>query len=186
MGVPAEAAFPRPELARSILVNLCRDLPLRHADEDEIDAMLDRLSADHDCDAAVRAPLPAALASMAEGALPVPEDRAALRALAQSERRHMLIENAIVLPQARAADGRGSGGAAGRHGRAAGPAAHGRRSLPQEAACRRYHPGKELRMTSLPVLERPEPLRCGCDGAATEGLLPVDAALDRALTLALP
>ncbi|MBW7057612.1 hemerythrin domain-containing protein [Paracoccus bogoriensis] len=117
MEVLAEATFPRPELARSILVNLCRDLPLHHADEDaglfpllraralpedEIEALLERLSADHDRDQAARAPLLAALACMADGALPAPEDRAALKALAQSERRHMVIENAIVLPLARA------------------------------------------------------------------------------------
>lgn len=39
---------------------------------------------------------------MVDGALPAPEDRAALRALAQAERRHMTIENAIILPLAKA------------------------------------------------------------------------------------
>ncbi|MBW7057611.1 molybdopterin molybdotransferase MoeA [Paracoccus bogoriensis] len=41
-------------------------------------------------------------------------------------------------------------------------------------------------MTPEPVLDRPDPLRCGCDAAATEGLLPVDVALVRALALARP
>jgi hypothetical protein len=107
----------RPALAFEVLTNLCRDLPLHHADEDadlfpllrqrasdedEIDPLLDRLSADHQANAALGAPLLAALSCMADGALPAPEDRTALRALAQAERRHMTIENAIVLPLARA------------------------------------------------------------------------------------
>lgn len=115
--VLAETRVPRADLARGVLMNLCRDLPLHHEDEDhdlfpllrarahpedEIDTLLDRLSADHARDAAQRPPLLAALACLADGALPAPEDRAALRALAQSERRHMTIENAIVLSLARA------------------------------------------------------------------------------------
>ncbi len=115
--VLAETRVPRAALARGVLLNLCRDLPLHHADEDhdlfpllrkraepedEIDPLLDRLSADHSRDAGQRPPLLAALACLADGALPAPEDRIALLALAQSERRHMTIENAIVLPLARA------------------------------------------------------------------------------------
>ncbi len=113
----ADTTIARPALALQILTNLCRDLPLHHADEDEvlfprlrkratadddIETLLDRLAADHQAVAAQSEPLLAALECMADGALPAPEDRAALRALAQAERRHMTIENAIILPLARA------------------------------------------------------------------------------------
>jgi len=106
----------QPALARSVLRNLCRDLPLHHADEDEslfprlrqraapedeIGRLLDRLSADHRLVEGAIAPLIPALVCMAEGALPTTEDRAALCALAQAERRHLIFENAIVLPLAR-------------------------------------------------------------------------------------
>lgn len=104
---------PRPGLALALLVNLCRDRPLHHRDEDEglfprlsaralpedeIAPLLARLSQDHA--AGGNDDLMAALACMADGALPAPEDRAALRAQALAERRHMTIENAIVLPLA--------------------------------------------------------------------------------------
>lgn len=117
MEVLADSRIPRPALAREVLMNLCRDLPLHHADEDldlfpllraralpedEIDPLLDCLSADHLAEPARLAALLAALACLADGALPAPEDRSALRALAQAERRHMTIENAIVLPLAAA------------------------------------------------------------------------------------
>lgn len=113
----ADTTVAQPALALQILANLCRDLPLHHADEDEdlfprlrqratadddIEALLDRLAADHRATAAQSEPLLAALECMADGALPAPEDRAALRALAQAERRHTTIENAIVLPLAKA------------------------------------------------------------------------------------
>lgn len=112
----AAAETPQPALARAILRNLCRDLTLHHADEDEslfprlrqraapedeIDHLLDSLSNDHSGQrAAIQALIPA-LVCMAEGALPTAEDRVALGALAQAERRHLIIENAIVLPLAR-------------------------------------------------------------------------------------
>ena len=113
----ADTTTARPALALAVLTNLCRDLPLHHADEDEglfpllraraleedeIDRLLTRLSADHEAKAAAIQPLLAALACMADQALPAPEDRVALRALAQAERRHMIIENAILLPLAQA------------------------------------------------------------------------------------
>ncbi len=113
----ADTTTPEPALALQILTNLCRDLPLHHADEDEtlfpvlrqratadddIEALLDRLSAEHHAVEAQREPLLAALECMADGALPAPEDRDALRALARAERRHMTIENAIILPLAKA------------------------------------------------------------------------------------
>lgn len=117
MELLANTDVARPALALTVLTNLCRDLPLHHADEDEdlfpllrrraleeddIGPLLDRLLADHAATDAVRRPLLAALACMADGALPAPEDRAALRELARAERRHMTIENAVILPLARA------------------------------------------------------------------------------------
>jgi hypothetical protein len=111
----AETTKARPALARAVLTNLCRDLPLHHADEDAglfpllrerarnedaIEPLLDRLSADHDAIAAARQPLLTALSCLADGALPAPEDRAALRALAQAKLRHLTIEHAIILPLA--------------------------------------------------------------------------------------
>ena len=113
----ADTRIARPALALAVLTNLRHDLPLHHADEDEdlfpllreraqtedeIGPLLDRLSSEHRADGDRRGAVLAALACMADGALPAPEDRAALRALAQAERRHMTIENAIVLPLARA------------------------------------------------------------------------------------
>lgn len=107
---------PNPALARTILRNLCRDLALHHADEteslfprlrrraapeDEIEPLLNRLAAEHVAAGQAIAPLIPALVCMAGGALPTAEDRAALCALAQSERRHLIVENAIVLPLAR-------------------------------------------------------------------------------------
>lgn len=113
----ADTTIARPSLALRILVTFCRDLPLHHADEDDdlfpllrrratadddIERLLNRLGADHAASAGQSAPLIAALGCMADGALPAPEDRTALRALAQSGRRHMTIENAIILPLAKA------------------------------------------------------------------------------------
>lgn len=107
---------PQPALARTILRNLCRDLALHHADEteslfprlrrraapeDEIEPLLNRLEAEHVAAGKSIAPLIPALVCMADGALPTAEDRAALCAMAQSERRHLIVENAIVLPLAR-------------------------------------------------------------------------------------
>lgn len=113
MEVLADTAVPRPALALALLVTLCRDRPLHHLDEDEglfprlraralpedeIAALIDRLSAEHAGDTLADPGLLAALACMADGALPAPEDRTALRALAQSKRRHILLENAVILP----------------------------------------------------------------------------------------
>jgi hemerythrin-like domain-containing protein len=106
----------RPELARRILVYLCRDLPMHFEDEeqglfprlriralpeDELDKTLARLSREHEITEAAFALLVPALACMADGALPAPEDRNALCRLAASERRHLIVENAILLPLAR-------------------------------------------------------------------------------------
>lgn len=113
----ADTRLARPALALEVLTSLCRDLPLHHADEeedlfpllrerareeDEIAPLLDRLSTEHRAHGTGRAPLLAALVCMADGALPAPEDRVALRALAQAKRRHLTIENAIILPLAQA------------------------------------------------------------------------------------
>ncbi len=116
MEVLAETPAPRPELARRILNNLGDALPHHRIDEDEslfprlrrraepedgIGTMLDRLQAEHVELHAMAEALKPALACMADGALPAPEDRAALRRFAQAERRHLITENALVLPLAR-------------------------------------------------------------------------------------
>jgi hemerythrin-like domain-containing protein len=112
----AETRRPRPNLARRILDNL--DGPLRHhrvdedeslfprlrrraAPEDEIAPLLDRLQDEHEQLRSMGASLMPALVCMADGALPAPEDRAGLRRFAQTERRHLIAENALVLPLAR-------------------------------------------------------------------------------------
>lgn len=112
----AETRVPRPDLARRILETLGDALPhhrvdedeslfprLRHRalDEDEIGPLLDRLQEEHALLSAMAADIRPALACMAEGALPAPEDRAALHRFAQTERRHLSAENALVLPLAR-------------------------------------------------------------------------------------
>ncbi len=116
MEMLAAATQPRPELARRILINLCRDLPAHFEDEekglfprlraralpeDELEKTLNRLAREHEIAQAAFALLVPALACMADGALPAPEDRDALRRLAASERRHLIVENAILLPLAR-------------------------------------------------------------------------------------
>lgn len=116
MELLAATTHARPELARRILVNLCRDLPMHFDDEekglfprlraralpeDELDKTLNRLSREHEIAQAAFALLVPALACMADGALPASEDRDALCRLATSERRHLIVENAILLPLAR-------------------------------------------------------------------------------------
>lgn len=112
----AATTHARPELARRILVNLCRDLPLHLEDEekglfprlrararaeDALDATLAQLERQHETTISAFALLVPALACMADGSLPTSEDREVLFRLAASERRHLIIENAIVLPLAR-------------------------------------------------------------------------------------
>lgn len=116
MELLAATTHPRPELARRILVNLCRDLPVHFDDEehglfprlrarampeDELDKTLTRLAREHEIAESAFALLVPALVCMADGALPAPEDRDALCRLAASERRHLIVENAILLPLAR-------------------------------------------------------------------------------------
>lgn len=117
MEMLAGTRLPRPDLARSILWNLCRALPLHYADEDDdlfprlrarclpeddIEELVARLEAEHRATEANLPALIAALACMADGALPAPEDRAGLQIQAQGQRRHMILENAVLLPLARA------------------------------------------------------------------------------------
>jgi hypothetical protein len=117
MEMLAATRLPRPDLARTILLNLCRALPLHYADEDDdlfprlrqrclpeddIDGLVARLEAEHRETEVALPALIAALACMADGALPAPEDRAALLFQAQAQRRHMILENAVLLPLARA------------------------------------------------------------------------------------
>lgn len=115
MELLAATDVPLPALAVSIVEAWCRDTMLHHLDEDrglfprlraralpedDIDLLLDRLSSDHHDRVSCPESLLAALACMADGALPAPEDRAALRALAQATRRHLTLENAVLLPLA--------------------------------------------------------------------------------------
>jgi hypothetical protein len=116
MDLLASMTLPLPELARRVLVNLCRDLPAHFMDEeaalfprlraravpdDNLDSTLARLAREHDLAEQAYSLLVPSLACMADGALPAPEDRDALRRLAASERRHLIVENAIILPLAR-------------------------------------------------------------------------------------
>ena len=112
----ADAQAPRPDLAHRVLGALGGTLPHHRVDEDEslfprlrrrahpedeIDPLLDRLQAEHVELRAMSESLMPALACMADGALPAPEDRAALHRFAQTERSHLITENALVLPLAR-------------------------------------------------------------------------------------
>lgn len=116
MDVLAAMTTPRQQLARRVLINLCRDLPAHFADEerglfprlraralpeDNLEPTLALLARQHEVARQAFALLVPALACMANGALPAPEDRAALRRLANAERRHLIVENAILLPLAR-------------------------------------------------------------------------------------
>ncbi|MCC5993101.1 MAG: hemerythrin domain-containing protein [Rhodobacteraceae bacterium] len=116
MDVLAATTKPRQKLARRVLINLCRDLPAHFADEerglfprlraralpeDNLEPTLSLLARQHEVANQAFTLLVPALACMANGALPAPEDRAALRRLASAERRHLIVENAILLPLAR-------------------------------------------------------------------------------------
>ena len=116
MELLAATTHARPELARRILVNLCRDLPIHFDDEekglfprlraralpeDALDTILVRLAREHEIAKAAFALLVSALACMADGSVPAPEDRDVLRRLANSKRRHLIFENAVLLPLAR-------------------------------------------------------------------------------------
>lgn len=71
--------------------------------EDEIDETLDRLQGDHRGAVAAAPEVMAAVArALSNRGRMDPDDRATLTAFAASERRHMIVENAIVLPLARA------------------------------------------------------------------------------------
>lgn len=112
----AATRVPRPGLARRIVDNLVTNLPRHRIDEDEslfprlrrraepadeIGPLLDRLAAEHVLLRALATALMPALGRLSAGALPAAGDRAALRHFAQAERRHLAIENALVLPLAR-------------------------------------------------------------------------------------
>jgi len=113
----ADAQGPRPDLAAAVLENLCHDLPQHLADEeqglfpllrahaapeDEIDVLIARLEADHEVSEAAFFDLADVLEKMTGGALPDESARALLRASAAARRRHLILENAVLLPLARA------------------------------------------------------------------------------------
>lgn len=108
---------PRPELAAAVLENLCQDLPQHLADEeqglfpllraraepeDQIDKLIARLQADHAASEDAFFALADALERMVGGALPDQADRALLRGSAAARRRHLILENAVLLRLARA------------------------------------------------------------------------------------
>jgi hemerythrin-like domain-containing protein len=112
----AGTEVPRPDLARRVLANLETTLPHHRIDEDDslfprlrrraepedaIDLLVDRLQVEHGQLRAMAAALMPALACLKAGALPAAEDREALRRFVQLERRHLITENALVLPLAR-------------------------------------------------------------------------------------
>lgn len=112
----AETEEPMPEVAQSVIEVLGRELPLHHLDEDEdlfpllrrraveedeIAPLLDRLSAEHVAAEDLSRAIMPALERMVEGAVPAASDRTLLTLIAQADRRHLTIENAIVLPLAR-------------------------------------------------------------------------------------
>lgn len=116
MELLAATTMPRPDLAKHVLIILCRELPTHFKQEelglfprlraraqpdDNLPPTLARLAREHVVAEQAFSLLVPALACMADGALPAPEDREALRRLAAFERRHLIVENAIVLPLAR-------------------------------------------------------------------------------------
>ncbi len=96
---------------RGVLPNHARDeeedlFPLlrrRAPDDADLQGTLDRLSRDHRDIAAARPGVIAILEWMiTDNTAPDPPRAAALKAFADLERRHLLVENAVVLPLARA------------------------------------------------------------------------------------
>jgi hemerythrin-like domain-containing protein len=104
--------------AGELLDFLERDLPLHVEDEeedlfpilrrrahpeDEIDRLLDQLSAEHARDEALLGSVAKALERLRAGKRVAPKGKLAtdVRMFAQSQRRHLAIENAVVLPVAR-------------------------------------------------------------------------------------
>jgi iron-sulfur cluster repair protein YtfE (RIC family) len=69
--------------------------------EDAIATALSRLAHDHEASAAATVTLARALDRMTHAEQPDTETRAAMRAFADRERRHLAFENAVILPLAR-------------------------------------------------------------------------------------
>jgi hypothetical protein len=112
----AGAQSPRPELAQAILPVLSLALPAHRTDEDqslfprlrmrakpedEIGPVLDRLEGEHVELRVLSETLKPMLVRLASGAVPEPAECEALRRFAQTKRRHLITENALVLPLAR-------------------------------------------------------------------------------------
>ncbi|MGC9368901.1 MAG: hemerythrin domain-containing protein [Paracoccaceae bacterium] len=111
----ADARDPDPELARDLLGRIQRELPLHMQDEDadlfpllrrraepedDIGEILSRLDAEHEELAGwQKAVLDGLKAVIAGDPLP---DPMALRGFAEANNRHMTLENAVILPLARA------------------------------------------------------------------------------------
>lgn len=112
----AASNTPDPNLARAVLTYLRADLPLHFADEeeslfpllrrkaarqDEIDRALTRLRDDHDHTNLGAGAVQEVLEHLIAGDVAGPKSRALLLAYADHELRHLMIEDAIVLPLAR-------------------------------------------------------------------------------------
>nr|WP_249139101.1 hemerythrin domain-containing protein [Actibacterium sp. MT2.3-13A] len=111
----ADADRPDPALARDLLARIEGELPLHMLDEDadlfpllrrralpedDLDGFLQRLEAEHDEIARLEEAVVEGLqAVIAGGALP---DPSALHGFADANSRHMKLENAVILPLARA------------------------------------------------------------------------------------
>lgn len=111
----AQAADPDPALARDLLARIEQELPLHMLDEDadlfpllrrrakpedDLDEILSRLEDEHEeLHGMEEAVLDGLRAVIAGGPLP---DPAALRDFAEANNRHMTLENAVILPLARA------------------------------------------------------------------------------------
>jgi len=113
----ARAVIPDRHLARALLLHLRTDPALRVADavaglfpllrgraapEDDIGPLLDRLEADHEAATLQRRAVLALLWRIGLGYLPGKDRRAMMLDFAERERRHLIVETAIVLPLARA------------------------------------------------------------------------------------
>lgn len=112
----ADQSEPDKTLAQSLLEHLEEELPLHFGDEerdlfpllrkraqdgDELEATLAQLSGEHEEADALLKGATGALRKIISNEAPDKQDRAALKAFADHNRRHMILENAVVVPLAR-------------------------------------------------------------------------------------